>query len=270
MRERPSQARKQIAKVRRFYERESERYVDQRYGTSEPWVARPYLERLPLILEWLDGAGGRALDVGCGPGILLPHLLDRGHSVVAVDLSANMLTKARKAVEHHPAVDALSLHVASADQLPLRDETFDLITCIGVLSYLPSADAAISELARLLRPGGVLVLQASNLLAPWEIENRFFRYPYHRLYSALTGKEIRDRDFALRPLVPWRLDARLRRAGLVPVARRHYDFRVPFLPLANRNLAERLASRLMRFSRSRVLGLLGTGYLVKAVRDGGR
>ena len=254
-------------RVRRFYDRESGRYESQRYGTADPRVARPYLERLRFILEMFDVRGRQVLDIGCGPGILEPYLLDRSCRVMALDLSARMVEKARLELASHPGRENVAYCVASADSLPFGNAVFDAVACIGVVSYWPELTRGLGEIARVLRPGGTLILQASNRLAPREWEDRLLRKPYHWLRSRITGRDSRDADFPLRTYPPWVVEKHLTVAGLRPLERRHYDFQLPLLATLSPSAAERVAESLLRFSGSRSLGLLATGFLIKAVRD---
>ena len=98
-----------------------------------------------------------ALDVGAGTGRHALALARRGGRVVALDQSPEMLAQARLAArEEGLAVDPL---VASLDApLPLGDGHFDLVVCALVLTHLPGLAAAIGECARVLRPGGHLLV----------------------------------------------------------------------------------------------------------------
>jgi len=264
---RPPDDRSHIENVRKFFDRESGRYVDQRYGTYDRAVSRPYLERQAIVLEFLSGLGGAALDLGCGPGVLLPSLLERCSSVAAVDVSPEMLERARTAIAGRPGADRVSISLGSADAIPFGDRSFDVVTCIGVISYWPNTEKGLAEVARVLRPGGTLILQASNIVAPHEIEDRLLKHPYQRIVTRLTGRDIRDTaDLRLKAFYPPRLDARLEQAGLIPVDRRFYDFQIPLLRYLSRDRAQRWASSLMTLSRTPLLKLLGTGYLVRARR----
>jgi ubiquinone/menaquinone biosynthesis C-methylase UbiE len=255
-----------VDRVRRFYDRESTRYEAQRYGVADPRVSRPYLERLGLIFEMFDLPSGVVLDLGCGPGVLESHLLDRGYRVFATDLSEKMIEKARNAVSDHPRRDDASFFVASAESLPLRDGEFDAVLCIGVLAYWPDPQKTLDEIARVLRRGGILIIQSSSSLAPREWEETLLRRPYLRLRSILSGHDVRDADFPLRTTMPGRLEATLSAVGLDPVARRHYDFQLPLVGRVAPRLSERVAASMLRFSGSRLMGHFGRGFLIKAVR----
>ncbi len=102
-------------------------------------------------------SGGTALDVGCGPGTVtasLARAAGPGGLALGVDISEPMLARAVRA-ESGPQVGFLR---ADAQRLPLRDDTVDAVVSIAVLQLIPEPAAALSEIARVLRPGGRLAI----------------------------------------------------------------------------------------------------------------
>lgn len=108
----------------------------------------------PALLSLIDDLpdGSRVLDAGCGTGRYSAHLQARGHSVVGVDLSPDMLARARQKL---PDVDFLE---GQLDALPVEDAAFDAAVCALTLVHLPDLDVAAREFARILRPGGKLLI----------------------------------------------------------------------------------------------------------------
>jgi ubiquinone/menaquinone biosynthesis C-methylase UbiE len=101
--------------------------------------------------------GRRILDVGCGLGddaAALAGLVAPGGSVVGVDGSGAMIESAR---DRHGAVAGLSFEVADAAALPFDDASFDACRVDRVLQHVAEPARAVREMARVLRPGGVLV-----------------------------------------------------------------------------------------------------------------
>lgn len=103
-------------------------------------------------------AGSRAesvLEVGCGDAVLLAAVVDalpaRPKRVVGLDLAAGRLARARFRVDG-------AFACAAAEALPLRSRTFDLVLCAEVLEHLGEPAAAIAELARVVRPGGRVIV----------------------------------------------------------------------------------------------------------------
>ena len=100
-------------------------------------------------------AGLRVLDVGTGPGFVALAAAARGARVTGADQSAAMVDIARAA-----GVDAV---VAPVERLPFDDAEFDAVVGGYLLNHLPRPEAAVAELARLLRPGGRLALTVWDL-----------------------------------------------------------------------------------------------------------
>jgi SAM-dependent methyltransferase len=95
---------------------------------------------------------GRALDVGCGPGALTSELAGRlgAQNVAAIDPSQPFVEAAR---ERNPAVD---VRRAPAEQIPFADDAFDFALAQLVVHFMADAVAGLREMARVVRPGGVV------------------------------------------------------------------------------------------------------------------
>ena len=122
-----------------------------------------------LLDEAGVGPGMRLLDVGCGPGTITAAAAARGADAVGVDLADGMLALGR---ERHPG---LRLVKGDAEALPFGDGEFDAVIGGFILNHLPSAEAAVAETARVLRPGGRLAV------AVWDEPSR------NRLLGELTA-----------------------------------------------------------------------------------
>jgi ubiquinone/menaquinone biosynthesis C-methylase UbiE len=107
-------------------------------------------------LTLLDtSAGERVLDVGCGSGAVTRDLARRvGERGLAVGLdpSPELLTVARGLAEEAGLSDRVEFREGNALRLPFPDRSFDVVVCATVLSHVPEGEAAIPELARVLRP----------------------------------------------------------------------------------------------------------------------
>jgi ubiquinone/menaquinone biosynthesis C-methylase UbiE len=156
------------------------------------------------IATTYDVAGGAVLDVGCGPGHVVARLVDRwGAEAVGVDRSHAMIDEARRAFG-----DRARFERADVASLPLEDGAFDTALA-RMMVHLVDRGAAFRELARVLRPGGRLVVTTAD---PDRIESfwltRFFpsvaavelaRFPTAAaLREELDGAGFRDVD--ARPL----------------------------------------------------------------------
>ena len=120
------------------------------------WASTPghdrffWLHGLPNLLELLPPAGTRTLDVGCGEGRLSRVLAERGHQVVGVDGSA---TLTRLASSHDGGAPVVQ---ADAAALPVAAGTADLAVASMVLQDVDDLAGAVTEIARVLAPGGRL------------------------------------------------------------------------------------------------------------------
>jgi 2-polyprenyl-6-hydroxyphenyl methylase/3-demethylubiquinone-9 3-methyltransferase len=123
-----------------------------------PWRV-PYFQRL-LRQRKLDPRGKRALDVGCGGGLLAEELAAMGFSVTGIDPSEKSIAAAHA----HAAQSGLPIdyHLGSGDALPFAEESFELVSCCDVLEHIPQWDAVIGEIVRVLTPGGVLLYDTIN------------------------------------------------------------------------------------------------------------
>ena len=120
----------------------------------------------PLRLEWIQGlaplAGQRALDVGCGGGILADAMARKGASVLGIDLS----TKALKAAQLH-ALEAQTPNVAyrevAAEALAAEAPgSFDVVTCMEMLEHVPDPSSVVRACATLVKPGGHVFFSTIN------------------------------------------------------------------------------------------------------------
>jgi len=135
-------------------------------------VARALFKHLHLD----HGREGTILDAGCGSGLILGRLAGRGR-LIGCDFSERIL---------HDTSRRLSSPLVCADivELPFRQSTFDKVLCVGVLNHIPQSEAAIAELARVLRPGGELFLVYLNWSTWRRLIRRTFRSVDRRLFSS--------------------------------------------------------------------------------------
>lgn len=106
-------------------------------------------------VEAADRIGGRVLEVGCGTGISLPQY-SRRCRLYGIDISDGILAKARRRAAALPNVEAIE--VMDAERLRLGDGSFDVIVAQYVVTAVPDPERALDEFARVVRPGGEIVL----------------------------------------------------------------------------------------------------------------
>lgn len=101
--------------------------------------------------------GGRILEVGVGTGISLPDYA-RHNRIVGVDLCEPMLRQAVERVAEHKLTHVDILSVMDAERLALPDASFDVVVAQFVITAVPNPEATLDEFARVIRPGGEIVL----------------------------------------------------------------------------------------------------------------
>jgi 2-polyprenyl-3-methyl-5-hydroxy-6-metoxy-1,4-benzoquinol methylase len=178
-----------------------ERLGDEFARALSPYDTHRRLE--VLIDEFLgdeDLAGLRALDVGCGLGFFSERLVHRGAHVVACDLGETLVQR---------TIDRAGCEGVQADCLRLAEqfgeESFDLVVSSECIEHTPDPDAALRQMAAVLRPGGLLSVSTPNVV--W--------YPVVRLATVLG---LRPFD-GLENFSAWRRLRRTLQEGGVDVLR---------------------------------------------------
>jgi phosphatidylethanolamine/phosphatidyl-N-methylethanolamine N-methyltransferase len=104
-----------------------------------------------------DRPGQRILEVGVGTGLSLPHFR-RDSRVTGVDISAEMLAKARRRAERLCLTHVEALHVMDAEHLQFSDNSFDAVLALYVASVVPNPARFAAEMRRVCIPGGTIVV----------------------------------------------------------------------------------------------------------------
>jgi len=137
-------------------------------GWEQRYRKPAFKARLRAVEECLAGHNLRGqdwLDAGCGSGTLARYLLEAGANVLGVDAAEEMITLAREwaiAKHNEPTRQLRFEHITTIAHLPLADQSLDGILCSSVLEYVPDPAACLTEFARVVRPGGLLVVSVAN------------------------------------------------------------------------------------------------------------
>jgi 2-polyprenyl-3-methyl-5-hydroxy-6-metoxy-1,4-benzoquinol methylase len=172
--------------------------------------------RSRFLLEHVR-ASERVLDVGCGEGRFAAELGKTGAEVVGIDVAAEPLRRAR---ERYPELDLRQISAEGA--WPLEDASFDAVWAGEVIEHVTDTAGWLSELRRVLRSGGVLLLSTPDhgrlRMLGWALAPRAFaihfdpRADHLRFYTRRTLSELLE-DFGFQ-------DVAVRRVGGPPGARR--------------------------------------------------
>ena len=167
------------------FERIADRYDETRGGEER---GRHAAEILHGVLD----LGPLTLEVGVGTGLVADALAEMGHRVVGVDLSPGMAARAVERVGARVAV-------ADARRLPVRDGLFDQTYSVWVLHLVGDVPAVLTEVARVLRPGGRYVVVPGY---GQDSDDRISRL-FQGMWDALDPEGIRrDNEPRLRELAP--------------------------------------------------------------------
>ena len=178
-------------------------------------------QRRTRALRLIDGlalpAGSRVLEAGCGAGSIAVALAVRGHFVHATDVAAAMVSLTGRLAVEAKVEDRVSTSAADIRNLNVPDNTFDLVVALGVMPWIqPPLDPAVREIARVLKPGGHMIVNIDNrwrlncIVDPFLVGRRIFGNVVRRLRMARTPASACAHTSSAR-----HFDKLLRAAGLV-------------------------------------------------------
>ncbi|EFQ82058.1 methyltransferase domain protein [Aeromicrobium marinum DSM 15272] len=125
-------------------------------SASERILADRFRGYVDLARRHVDG--GAWLDIGCGAGLLMGLAQEAGYTAEGIELSADRLATARR-------LTGAPVHGVPVEDVGYPDASFDVISMINVFSHLISPTQTFTELARILRPGGVVVMVTGEMTA---------------------------------------------------------------------------------------------------------
>jgi SAM-dependent methyltransferase len=171
----------------------AEEYADEsrlrRRASAYTGEATALDARVPAVAAVVAAAPRRILEVGCGWGELAEWLARETRAeVVATDLSPRMVELARER-----GVDA---RLADVQDLPFGDGEFDVVVAAWMLYHVPDLDRALSQLARVLRPGGRLVAVTNARFHLMELRDLVGSGPSTLSFARETGEELLAPHFA--------------------------------------------------------------------------
>ena len=208
------------------------------------------MERI-LALRGGAGEGLRVLDLGCATGSNAAIWASAGHEVIGIDISAELVAIASR----RASADRLNARflVGSAEQIPVAAGWADIVLAPELLEHVPDWQGCLSEIVRVLKPGGAVFLSTTNTLCPYQQEYNlplFSWYPRalkRRVIELTKSSRPELANYAPFPAVNWfnfyTLRAALEANGLDGV-------RGPFdLPLSHWSARKRWIARMIRRHR---------------------
>jgi ubiquinone/menaquinone biosynthesis C-methylase UbiE len=149
-------ARHGLEATRAYYDEFSHRYEQER-RPNRPDGYHALIDDLEVELVERYGAGADVLECGAGTGLLLERMTRFAKSAKGIDLSPGMLGKA--------TARGLDVREASVTAIPFADASFDVTCAFKVLAHVPELGQALAEMARVTRPGGVVLAEFYNPLS---------------------------------------------------------------------------------------------------------
>jgi ubiquinone/menaquinone biosynthesis C-methylase UbiE len=143
--------------------------------------------------------GNRVLDVGCGPGIdtlAMSYRVCPGGQVVGIDYDAAMIDEARRRTQQASRTGSVRYDTADAAALPFPNQSFDACRCERVLQHALDAPAIMSEIVRVTKPGGRVVVADTDwatlsIDAPdAAVERAFVRFIGDSLCNGYAGRQL--------------------------------------------------------------------------------
>jgi ubiquinone/menaquinone biosynthesis C-methylase UbiE len=132
---------------------------------NDPNGYHAMLDDLEVDLVRRYGVNGDVLECGCGTGLILERIAEFARHAAGLDLSPGMLEKAR--------ARGLDVHEGSVTELPFPDASFDVTCSFKVLAHVPEIGRALREMARVTRPGGVILAEFYNAISLRALAKRF-------------------------------------------------------------------------------------------------
>lgn len=254
-----------------YFDRVAAGYLG-RYSAGTPG-GQAFRERKERVLELLGTDCGRVLDVGCGPGIMAADLVAQGCTFVGMDASGRMVEEGRR---RFPGRGDITFAVAEAGALPCRDHAFDIVLCTGVIDRMPEPAAAVLEMARVLRPGGTLLISFPNRLSPYVVWRGWVFLPALAVVKgalhAVTGRSGGPAMLSRSQLWTRRGAEQLVKTIVGPVEDvvvLNFNLLLPPVDELFPRVAMRVAERAQKLGTTR-LRWLGAAFLVRAAREPGR
>ena len=262
--------------VAQFFDSDSTQYLKYQYLSDSHSIMRlrkdlaKNLFRRHVAPGLHDGF--QLLDCGCGPGILQDALAEYPIHYWGVDISEKMLRLATENVGSS-SWSGRNLVRADVESLPFGPNSFDAAVSLGVIEYLDNDEALLTEMARTIKPGGLLLIAVTNRhsynllfdkFMQWLRTKRLAVAILTRIKQTMGRGKFRQATFAKRRHSPHEFSTKLGRFNFEPIEMRFCGLNAlpyPLDHLCGRKL-NTVVNALYAKSRLRLVHMLGESYMV--------
>lgn len=261
--------------VEKYFDDLSNDYLKDKYLSTE----RSFMSvRLEKILYFFDlyfscNKKKKILDAGCGPGMLLSKLLERGCNVTGIDVSEEMIKLANKRLSKLDSQKSYNLLLSDIEGMPFANNLFDVVITSGVIEYLDSDDRVLREFYRVIRDKGMLIITVTNKHSYNLIfDDVYERFRQNALFLSIMNfistkilnyGKLKQKKFVLRKHSPLTFKDELLTNGFAIIESTYFYFLPlphPFNILFPR-FSSKIGNYLERLGNTK-LGFLGEGYLL--------
>jgi ubiquinone/menaquinone biosynthesis C-methylase UbiE len=165
-------------KIKAYYQEKALKWstLPDLYG-NDPLSALYHLREISFVRKSVEARNNLVLDIACGPGRWILEYAANGAEVIALDISVNMIKSAKmKTGEILKKPTRVHYVVGDAEHLPFADNKLDVANCFDAFPHFPHPLKTLCEMRRVLRPGGSLLFEPSNIFSPMGIGLHILRF----------------------------------------------------------------------------------------------
>ncbi len=238
------------------------------------WKYNDKLYRMKYVLDAIPRARAersKALDLGCAAGAFIPYLIGKGYEVTGVDIAQGMVDEAK--VYCKTLNLSADFSVMDSNKLDLPSNHFDVCIAVGLIEHQQNDNPTISEIYRVLKPGGICIITVRNYFCPYIRWQGAFESTIRLMRNLWRFLRGRDPDYPKtshgREHRLFRFLKILKKDGFQPINFRFSHFYIFPYPLSVylKKINYFLSKPLERFNSSKILGWLGSTIIICAVKS---
>lgn len=174
-------------KIKRFYQSYADRIHDKRLNPLYPLRKYVHQTNYFSILKYIN-SNEQVLEIGCGEGVLSVLMAQKGAQVTASDISKPNLENAKK-YAFAKGLDNIKFIEADAENLPFRNNSFDLVVADNVLEHLPNFEKGLSEIKRITKKRAIIALPTCLNPCAWCLfgGDNFWKFSWKTPFAIFLG-----------------------------------------------------------------------------------